>query len=69
MRCVLRDSERSAMAKKQAKKGKGSAAKNAGVCIHGAAGDLCADRLGEYSMTPSDMIEALPYVMKPMIGR
>ena len=41
----------------------------AGVCIHGAAGDLCADRLGEYSMTPSDMIEALPYVMKPMIGR
>lgn len=41
----------------------------AGVCIHGAAGDLCADRLGEYSMTPSDMIEALPYVIKPMIGR
>ena len=41
----------------------------AGVCIHGAAGDLCARRLGEYSMTPSDMIEALPEVMKPMIGR
>ena len=41
----------------------------AGVCIHGAAGDLCAERYGEYSMTPSDMIAALPEVMKPMIGR
>lgn len=41
----------------------------AGVCIHGAAGDRCAEQMGEYSMTPSDMIEALPYVMKPMIGR
>ncbi len=41
----------------------------AGVCIHGGAGDLCAHRLGQYSMTPSDMIEALPEVIKPMIGR
>lgn len=41
----------------------------AGVCIHGAAGDLCAERLGEYSMTPMDMIEVLSEVMKPMIGR
>lgn len=41
----------------------------AGVCIHGAAGDLCAERLGEYSMTPSDMIDALPEIIKPMIGR
>ena len=41
----------------------------AGVCIHGGAGDLCAERLGEYSMTPTDMIEALPEIMKPMIGR
>lgn len=40
-----------------------------GVLIHGAAGDLCATRLGEYSMCPSDMIEALPAVMKDMIGR
>ena len=37
-----------------------------GVCIHGAAGDLCAEELGEYSMLPSDMIEALPSVMKKM---
>lgn len=41
----------------------------AAVCIHGAAGDLCAERLGQYSMTPTDMIEALPHVIKPMIGR
>lgn len=41
----------------------------AGVCIHGASGDLCAKRLGEYSMTPMDMIEVLPEIMKPMIGR
>lgn len=38
-----------------------------GVCIHGAAGDLCAKELGEYSMLPSDMIEALPRVMKKMV--
>lgn len=37
-----------------------------GVCIHGAAGDLCAAELGEYSMLPSDMLEALPRVMKKM---
>ncbi len=38
-----------------------------GVCIHGAAGDLCARELGEYSMLPSDMIEALPRVMRDMV--
>ena len=37
-----------------------------GVLIHGAAGDLCAARLGEYSMLPSDIIEALPEVMRTM---
>lgn len=34
------------------------------VCIHGAAGDICAQKFGEYSMTPSDMISALPNVTK-----
>ena len=34
------------------------------VCIHGAAGDSCADKLGEYCMTPSDMIDALHDVMR-----
>lgn len=34
------------------------------VCLHGAAGDECAKELGEYAMTPSDMIGALPKVMR-----
>ena len=34
------------------------------VFLHGKAGDLCAQRLGEYSMTPSDMVGALPYVFQ-----
>lgn len=40
-----------------------------GVCIHAAAGDLCAKELGEYGMTPVDMIEAIPAVTKSMTGR
>lgn len=34
----------------------------AGAWLHGAAGDRCAAELGEYGMTPTDMLEALPYV-------
>ena len=30
------------------------------VCLHGRAGDLCARKLGEYAMLPTDLIEALP---------
>lgn len=40
-----------------------------GVCIHSAAGDLCAKELGEYGMTPTDMIRAVPAVTKMMTGR
>ena len=32
--------------------------------LHSAAGDACAARLGEYGMTPSDIIEELPSIMK-----
>lgn len=32
--------------------------------LHGAAGDLCAERLGQYGMLPSDMVEVLPRLMK-----
>jgi NAD(P)H-hydrate epimerase len=40
------------------------AAVPAAVWLHGSAGDLCARELGEYGMTPSDLIRTLPYVMK-----
>jgi NAD(P)H-hydrate epimerase len=36
----------------------------AAVWIHGAAGDRCAARLGERSMLPSDMIEALSEILR-----
>ena len=32
--------------------------------IHGAAGDLCAGTTGQYGLTPSDMVEALPRLLK-----
>ena len=35
-----------------------------GAWLHSAAGDACAEDKGEYGMTPSDIIEKLPYIMK-----
>ena len=35
-----------------------------GAWLHGAAGDRCADKLGQYGMLPSDMVEALPRLLK-----
>lgn len=32
--------------------------------LHGAAGDLCAKAMGQYGMLPSDMVEALPRLLK-----
>lgn len=40
----------------------------AGVYLHGAAGDLAAERLGEYSMIPSDILRMLPEVTKQEHG-
>lgn len=34
------------------------------VWLHGAAGDLCAGEIGEYGMTPSDLVSALPRVIR-----
>ena len=34
--------------------------------VHAAAGDLCAERFGEYSLLPTDIIEAIPEIMKSM---
>ena len=36
------------------------------VWIHGRAGDLCAEAMGEYSMTPTDIIRMLPRVMREL---
>lgn len=35
-----------------------------GAWLHGAAGDLCASRIGQYGMLPSDMLERLPRLLK-----
>ena len=35
-----------------------------GVWYHGKVGDLCAKELGEYGMTPSDMLQKLPGFLK-----
>ena len=32
--------------------------------LHGAAGDVCAKEMGQYGMLPSDMVEALPRLLK-----
>lgn len=35
-----------------------------GAWLHGAAGDICARELGQYAMLPTDMLDALPRLMK-----
>ena len=32
--------------------------------IHGAAGDCCAEKMGQYGMLPTDMAEQIPYLLK-----
>ncbi len=36
----------------------------AGAWLHGAAGDLCAEAMGQYGMLPTDMISFLPRLLK-----
>ena len=35
-----------------------------GAWLHGAAGDICAEELGQYAMLPSDMLKVLPRLLK-----
>ncbi len=41
-----------------------AAAAVTGAWLHAAAGDACAKELGEYGMTPTDIIQKLPIIMK-----
>ena len=47
--------------------GQGIAPLEAAACaawLHGAAGDLCARELGQYGMLPSDLVSALPQLLR-----
>lgn len=47
--------------------GQGLTPNTAAACaawLHGAAGDICATHLGQYAMLPSDMLDALPRLLK-----
>lgn len=47
--------------------GQGIAPLEAAACgawLHGAAGDLCAQEMGQYGMLPSDLLEKLLRLMK-----
>lgn len=35
-----------------------------GAWLHGKAGDLCAETIGQYGMLPTDMVEVLPRLLK-----
>lgn len=35
-----------------------------GAWLHGAAGDICAEEIGQYGMLPSDMLKVLPRLLK-----
>ena len=35
-----------------------------GAWLHGAAGDICAEKIGQYGMLPTDMLNVLPRLLK-----
>ena len=35
-----------------------------GAWLHGAAGDMCAEQIGQYGMLPTDMLQVLPRLLK-----
>ena len=47
--------------------GQGIPSLNAAACgawLHGAAGDICAEEIGQYGMLPTDMLQVLPRLLK-----
>ena len=47
--------------------GQGIAPLEAAACaawLHGAAGDICAEEIGQYGMLPTDMLTRIPRLMK-----
>ena len=40
-----------------------------GAYIHSRAGDLCANEIGEFGMTPTDLLSYIPRVLKPLNSR
>ena len=38
------------------------------VWLHGRAGDLAAARLGEYGMTPTDLLDEIPFAIRGVMG-
>lgn len=47
--------------------GQGIAPLEAAACaawLHGRAGDLCAQEMGQYAMLPTDMLQFLPRLLK-----
>ena len=47
--------------------GQGIASLEAAACgawLHGAAGDICAEEIGQYGMLPTDMLHVLPRLLK-----
>lgn len=47
---------------------KPSDAARAGVFIHGMAGDIASDRLGDFGMIAGDMIECIPFAIKKCLN-
>ena len=45
------------------------AAAACGAYIHSRAGNLCANEIGEFGMTPTDMLSYIPRVLKPLNSR
>lgn len=41
----------------------------AAVYLHGLAGDLCAEKLGEWGMLPTDMIEMIPHAIQKVLNQ